>query len=421
MQSKEVTIIGNGIVGVCCALSLQEAGFKVTILTNHTLEKRCSYGNAGILAAWSCVPAAMPGVLQSLPALLRDPESPLTIRRNYLGKLVPWGIRFARLTNEEQVHKAAEAMFALHHNSVKLYEALLRQTKLQHLMQPSNFIYAFEDETKLHLDTLEWQLRETRDADIQRLSGDELREIEPAIASHYTAAISLGPQAHILNPGRLVDALTDHFQQAGGQVITANVQAIRPQEQTVRLLTDQGERQVERLVVAAGSWSPQLLEPLGLTLPLASERGYHCTFQNPDVTVNNTVMDMRSKFAATSMEQGLRCAGMAEFSAIESTPDKKRLTVLKQRSKRMFPDLNTEHVSTWVGSRPTFPDSLPVIDQHSDYPNILMAFGHSHTGLTAAPMTGNLIKQILCQEKIKTNLKPYQAQRFKHLFFTAGE
>lgn len=90
---------------------------------------------------------------------------------------------------------------------------------------------------------------------------------------------------------------------------------------TWQLETDLGEISADKLVLAAGAWSTRLLEPLGFKLPLAAERGYHLTFKNPGVTLNNSVMETNRLFFCSSMESGVRSAGTSEFADLYALPN----------------------------------------------------------------------------------------------------
>ena len=84
-----------------------------------------------------------------------------------------------------------------------------------------------------------------------------------------------------------------------------------------QLVTDQGDYRAEKIVLAAGVWSCQLLKRFGIKLPLEAERGYHLVLRNPGVTINNSVMDAEQKYVASLMKAGVRVAGTAEFAGID--------------------------------------------------------------------------------------------------------
>ena len=93
-DQRTVTVIGAGIVGLCCARALQRRGRRVTVIDSGEPGRGTSYGNAGILSAGSVLPEGHPGLWKRLPGLLLDRQGPLTIRPGYLPQMLPWLLRF---------------------------------------------------------------------------------------------------------------------------------------------------------------------------------------------------------------------------------------------------------------------------------------------------------------------------------------
>ena len=87
---KTVTVIGAGIVGTCCATYLQRHGLKVTLIDHLAPGQSCSFGNAGVLSSWSCIPDSVPGIAYSVPGWLFDPEGSLAIKWRYLPRAMPF-------------------------------------------------------------------------------------------------------------------------------------------------------------------------------------------------------------------------------------------------------------------------------------------------------------------------------------------
>ena len=109
---------------------------------------------------------------------------------------------------------------------------------------------------------------------------------------------------------------------------------------------------------------------------------------------------------------GLRFAGTVEFAGLETPPNMKRFDVITKNAKKMVPDLDFSERTTWMGCRPTLPDSLPVIGEIKDKPNIFCAFGHQHVGLTSAPKTGKLITDLLSGRNPNDDISCYSVERF---------
>ena len=124
------------------------------------------------------------------------------------------------------------------------------------------------------------------------------------------------------------------------------------------------------------------------------------------------VMSGDAKFLATPMSVGLRLAGTVEFAGLDAAPNYKRARNLIKHGQRMFPGLQTDEFSEWMGRRPTLPDSLPVVGRSPKHDNIFFAFGHQHIGLTAGPETGRIIADLVADRRSNIDLTPYRADRF---------
>jgi len=113
-----------------------------------------------------------------------------------------------------------------------------------------------------------------------------------------------------------------------------------------------------------------------------------------------------------SMEGGLRFAGTVEFAGLDAPPNYKRADALKVLAKEMFPKLTVDTVSRWMGHRPCFPDSLPVIGSVPQHPALMLAFGHGHYGLTASSTTARLVAELISGQSSCIDPSPYRIDRF---------
>ena len=111
-QSRiDVAVIGAGIIGVCTALELAERGMRVTIFDPAPVCSKTSYGNAGVISPWTCVPQSMPGLWKQVPRWLIDPEGPVSIRLGHLPRLMPWVLRFLAAGRPERLDPVADGLF----------------------------------------------------------------------------------------------------------------------------------------------------------------------------------------------------------------------------------------------------------------------------------------------------------------------
>ena len=412
-MTDSIIVIGSGIVGICVTLSLLEKGLRVEMIDRHPPATGASHGNAGVISPWSCVPQSMPGVWRSVPRWLLDPEGPVAVRWKYLPSFLPWTLRFCAAGNKARLAAIAEAMNALNRPNIKLYRHHLQGTGQEALIKNSMYVHVYRNADDADLSQLSWRIRAERDAPLERVGKQELHEIEPDLSSEYQGAILIKDQARALDPGGIGKVLAEKAQGMGASFRQTQVSAIIPDGKGGWILqTNQGPLAAERLVVAAGAWSAQLLTPLGFKLPLEAERGYHLVFSSPGITINNSIMDTEKKFVASSMLDGIRCAGTAEFAGLDAPPDYRRARVFKVLAKRLFPKINVDDADEWMGTRPSFPDSLPCIGEVPGHTNLFVAFGHSHYGFGMAPNTGYVVADLVNGTVPGIDLTPYRIDRF---------
>jgi D-amino-acid dehydrogenase len=412
-EPKPTVIIGAGIVGVCCARYLQLAGVPVTLLDRVPIGEGCSFGNAGVLSSWSCEPMSKPGLWKSMPGWALDPLGPVSLKLGYLPRLAPWLLRFIRNATPERMAQISEAMFTLNHPTVEMFRQLLAGSGHESLVADASYVFVTRDAAGLDENAYGWRLRRERGAPIRVLDQRALRELEPDLAPDYVKGIAIGGQGRATNPARLVRVIGDLVQAGGGTWRQCEVRALRPRAgggATVH--TDDGDIDAPRLVIAAGAWSARLAAAFGLDIPLQGERGYHMEFANPGVQINNSVHDADRTFVASSMEGGVRCAGTSEFNALDAAPDWRRARLMKTLGKALFPKLNVDEGSEWMGRRPTLPDTIPVIGPVPGHPDVILAFGHGHLGLTGAPMTGRIASAIATGDRLNVDVAAYAPARF---------
>lgn len=408
-----VHVVGAGIVGVCTALSLLEKGFDVELIDRDTPISGASHGNAGVVSPWSCIPQALPGLWKQVPKWLFDPNGPLFVRWSYAPRMIPWLVKFLKAGSPSRLARTADAMHALNRPNVELYRQHLQGTGKEDLLADSVYVHAYRDPAGADMNGLVWRMREERGVPVQKVTGDELREIEPELSTDIKAAVLIKDQARATDPKALGTALVEKIVRMGARIRRTEIHKLRRAEDGWRLDTPEGAINAKTLVIAAGVWSARLLEPLGLKLPLEAERGYHMTFADPGITLRNSIMDVEGKFVASSMLDGIRCAGTAEFAGIDAAPNYERAKVFEGLARRLFPRIDVSRQTPWMGRRPSFPDSLPAIGEVPGQPGLFVAFGHCHYGLGMAPNTGRIVAGVVAGEPTNIDLSPYAITRFQ--------
>jgi D-amino-acid dehydrogenase len=415
--AKRVGVIGAGMVGVCAASWLQRDGHDVFVVEAGEPGHGASFGNAGAFNASSVTPVSMPGVVWNVPGWLFDPLGPLSLRWAYLPAIAPWLIRFIRAGTPERVRAQARALRPLVGATLDALLPLLRDAGAEDLMHCLGHLYVYRSAQGVEKDRFAWELRRENGVVVDEFDADELRQLEPSLSPDYARGLLVRENAHTSNPLALVQRLLAQFLRSGGKVERARASGFRLEgSRLAAIRTDRGELTADAAILCAGAWSKRLAATLGDRIPLETERGYHLMIRDPEVMPRIPTADADGKFVATPMATGLRLAGTVELAGLTAPPDWRRARILLGQGRKMLPGLAAEHpeerISVWMGHRPSLPDSLPALGRSRASPDVIYAFGHGHVGMTAAPMTGKIVADLVAGRRAAIDITPFSPARF---------
>ena len=411
--ATRIVVVGAGIVGACCAAYLRREGHDVTILEADEPAAGASRGNAGALSPGSCIPLSMPGVLKDVPGWITDPEGPLVIRPSYALRALPWLLRFVAAGRASRINAIADALHALHNPVYDSYQPLLQASGAGNLIRQSGQIVLYRKRSSLESGMSGWQMRKDRGNVFEVLDQKAVHDLVPALAPEFECAVFQPQHGYVVDPQALVKKIVDHFQASGGQLIVGRAIGLKRTGDGVAIALEGGRSlEADRAVIAAGAWSKSLLAGFGLSVPLESQRGYHLHLPDPGIDLPLPVSFSDGKFYATPMAGGLRLAGTVEFASPSAPPDFQRARRLGAIARNWLPGLNVDGAREWMGRRPCTPDSLPMIGAIPGAPQILLAFGHGHNGMTSAPTTGRVIADLVAGRTPFIDPTPYRPDRF---------
>ncbi len=215
-----------------------------------------------------------------------------------------------------------------------------------------------------------------------------------------------------MDPKLWTETVAQALRDAGGEIQITSVRNILPTETGVRIDTDEGVIETQKLIVAAGAWSHHLARHLGDKIPLETERGYNTTLPPGAFDLRTHLTFSQHGFVASGINGGVRIGGAVELGGLTLPPNYKRADALLKKAKAFMPGLNTEGGTQWMGYRPSLPDTLPVIGASPKDPRVLYAFGHGHLGLTQSAGTAELVADLALGATPGLDLAPFAPTRF---------
>ncbi len=412
-----VCIIGAGIIGLSCAYSCALQGHTVTVIDREP-ERRdgCSFGNAGMVVPSHFTPLAAPGMVALGLKWMWNPESPFWIKPRLDLELARWGFHFWRAATSERVRQAAPLLRDL---------SLASRTAFQQLARDLGPAFGLTEQGLLMLCRTQKALDEEQETVVRArelglaaelLDARQTAQIEPGVRMSVVGSVYFPQDCH-LSPARLMAVLQERITAMGaawhwGEEVTR----IESSGSTISsVVTTQSRIAVDELVVCGGSWSPGLASGLGLRLPLQAGKGYSLTLQNPRQLPGKCAIFHEARVAVTPMGSSLRIGGTMEIGGLNNTIDPRRVRGIIRSVPLYYPEFQPSDFSDirpWFGLRPCSPDGLPYLGRPEKYRNLVIATGHAMMGLSLAPISGQLVAELIDRRKPSTNLSLLSPDRF---------
>ncbi len=411
-QTTSVIVIGAGVIGLTIALRLADEGRRVVLIDPEPPGSGASYGNAGTIADYATSPVGTPQVLRDLKHLLTDRHSPLSIHRPSMVSLIPWLARFVRQSLPARAAANAAALAALLSDATPLWTALAARVDASALLQDKGCLYLYATQAEALAAAPGLAARSTLGVAVDQIDATALATLEPGLPPFPGGAAHFRHAQFITDPGAMMAALTRAAGQAGVEVVKARVTHL---ERTAVGVVVKGPgllRTARTVVIAAGARSRTLARIAGDRVALDTERGYHLEWDMPTPPVTRPACPVTRGFYLCPMAGRLRVAGTVELGGLDAPPSPHRLQRLADGARALFPHLGDPD-RTWMGLRPSMPDSLPVIGPSRGGAEVIHAFGHGHIGLTLAPRTATLVADLIAGRDPGPAITPCLPTRFR--------
>jgi D-amino-acid dehydrogenase len=408
-QQDTIAVIGAGIIGSAVALRLAGEGRRVLLLDRDEPGLAgASYGNVGHIAAELVQPLPSPQLLFGFWRQLRRFGGALDLPLSRAWQMRSWVAGFAR------------AAFRRAQNTVQLSPlvkpaAMDWQRWLTEIHRPELL--------RRHGHYEVWFGERGRDAlSNQAAAMQELGvKTSPVEASRLSALCRAANQtevhglwfedsAHVIDPLKCVEAFVDAATGRGASLQRFEVRRIELQGAGLALHGPAQTLQVGAAVICAGMGSQRLLAPLGAHAPLQSVRGYHVELPQGEAFLDAPVVYVDHHLLVTPMQGRLRASSYMEFAAADAPPDLRKLAGLRAMVRNL--GYRGDAQGDWVGARPILPDYLPGIGRCATPAPLFYAVGHHHIGLTLAPITGDLMADLVAQRAPRMPVSAFDLKRF---------
>ena len=413
MARTDVIVLGAGVVGVSAALHLAKCGLSVALVDRRGPGEETSFGNAGIIEGNTYFPYPFPLKISALLkiALKQAPEA--NYHLSYLPRLAPWLFAYLRHSRGEAMFEFAAKMRPLFAASIEEHVKLMREAGAERYLRTNGWLKVYRttaafDEAGADLDAIA-----KAGIAFEGLDLNGSMALEPGLSPVFERGIFWPQAASVSNPHAVTRAYADRFRALGGVLLTGDARSLHRSDGRWRVDTSEGPVDAAQAVVALGPWAPDVLDPLGIRLPLEVKRGYHRHFRpSGNRGLNRPVLDAEVGYAMVPMEQGLRLTTGAEFAARDAPPTPVQFDRLMPQARALFPIGEPIEAQPWMGRRPCFPDSMPVVGRAPGQPGLWLDYGHAHWGLTLGPVTGRLLAEMMTGETPFIDPAPYSAERF---------
>ncbi|WP_041544850.1 MULTISPECIES: NAD(P)/FAD-dependent oxidoreductase [Chelativorans] len=413
-QDTDVIIIGGGIIGICIAAYLAEAGKKILVLDRSGICEETSAGNAGALAFSDILPLAHKDMLSQVPGWLRDPLGPLAIPPAYLPRLLPWLWRFLKAGRAEYFEAAVSAQASIMALAEREWMTLIGRLAMKDMLREDGCLELYESDEAFRAAEEGWRLRRRFHIPYQQLEKHEIARYQPGLSDIFTRAVFVPGWKTVSDPQQVGHAVWAHAEFHGARLMPLTATAVKTEEDRIAVSVSNGEKFIgNQVIIAAGAWSRPFAASFGDRVPLETERGYNTTLPAGSFDLQRQLIFPRHGFVITPLDTGLRIGGAVEFGGLKRPPNFARSRAMLEKASRFLPGLKTEGGRQWMGYRPSLPDSLPVIGRSRKEPRVLYAFGHGHLGLTQAAATGRIVRDLLLDRPPPIALEPFAADRFQ--------
>lgn len=415
----KVLVLGSGVIGVTTAWYLRQAGHDVTVVDRQAEPGReTSYANGGQVSWGAGNPWAAPGIPRQALRWLFRPHSPLVLRPRLDRALWSWLFKLLANCTPARYAINKERMLRLSRYSHECLVALRQETGIHYDESMTGVLDLFRTAKDLDKAAKDIVMLQRWGVACQLLNRAGCVAREPALRSSQEkiAGGLYFPEDESGDCFEFTRALARLAEASGVRfsLSTRIERLVKNGDRLARVITDKGELTADAYVIACGSYSPLLLRPLGIALPVYPVKGYSATITVAEASAApaGTLTDASYKIVISRLGDKLRVAGTAELTGYDLSLRPSRIATIAYVLNDLFPGAgNLSQAEYWCGLRPMTPDNPPVLGATA-YKNLFLNTGHGTLGWTMACGSGKVIADLISNRRSEMDLEGLTLARF---------
>ena len=417
----KVLVLGSGVIGVTSAYYLALKGYQVTVIDRQpAVGMETSFANAGQISPGYSAPWAAPGVPLKAIKWLFQRHAPLALKADFTLWQLQWTLKLLQNCTAKRYDTNKERMVRLAEYSRDCITELRNNTGIAYEGRTQGTLQVFRTQKQLDAEAKDIAVLSRLGVPFEHLDPDGCARVEPALAlvkdkllgglrlphdetgdcQLFTSNLAKQTQklGVVFRHNVTIDQLIMQNGKLSGVEITTEIgnEAVNYARHKETLIADQ-------YVIALGSYSRDLMQGLGLQIPVYPVKGYSLTVPVIDTfsAPISTVMDETYKVAITRFDDRIRVGGMAELAGFDLSLNPRRRETLEMVLNGLFPNGGDVTKSQfWTGLRPMTPDGTPIIGKASEvYNNVWLNTGHGTLGWTMACGSGQVLADLMAGQK----------------------
>lgn len=418
-----ILVMGAGVVGVTSAYYLARAGHQVVVSDHQkSVALETSFANGGQISASHADPWA--GPLTPLKALkwLGREDAPLIIRPRFDPAMWGWCLRFLANCTAGRNRINTERILRVAVYARNCLAQLRADTGIEYDQAERGILHVYSDSREFQQAVPKAELMSEYGCVRRVMDVDGCVELEPALAGSRDALVGgiYSPDDESGDAYKFTVALADICKtqfKVDFRYQTRVRRLMVSEDRIMGVVTDGGtlmSADYDLFVLALGSYTPLILRPLKIKLPVYPAKGYSVTIPVEDegVAPRMALIDDERKIVYSRLGDRLRVAGTAELAGYDTSMREERARSILDAAMNLFPRCgDPDKAELWTGLRPTTPDSVPVIGR-TPFANLLINTGHGTLGWTMCAGAGRVIADLASGKTPEIELDGLGLDRF---------